>query len=52
MSPLKAVQPLLESLADGRVTVIEDCGHMLMAEKPGEVLDLLIAALSVPMDFC
>jgi hypothetical protein len=25
---------------------------MLMAEKPGEVLDLLIAALNVPMRFC
>jgi pimeloyl-ACP methyl ester carboxylesterase len=49
MSPVKAAGPLLESLADGRVTVIEDCGHMLMAEKPGEVLDLLIAALNVPM---
>ncbi|MCK5366761.1 MAG: alpha/beta hydrolase [Gammaproteobacteria bacterium] len=49
MSPVKAARPLLESLADGRVTVIEDCGHMLMAEKPGEVLDLLIAALNVPM---
>ncbi len=45
MSPVKAAQPLLESLADGRVSVIEDCGHMLMAEKPGEVLDLIIAAL-------
>ena len=45
MSPVKAAQPLLESLADGRVSVIEDCGHMLMAEKPGEVLDLMIAAL-------
>ena len=45
MSPLKAAQPLLDSLERGRVTVIENCGHMLMAEKPGEVLDLLIAAL-------
>jgi pimeloyl-ACP methyl ester carboxylesterase len=45
MSPVKAAQPLLETLSDARVTVIDNCGHMLMAEKPGEVLDLLIAAL-------
>ena len=48
MSPVKAARPLLESLADGRVTILENCGHMLMAEKPGEVLDLLIAALNDP----
>ncbi len=52
MSPVNAAQPLLKSLADSRVTVLENCGHMLMAEKPGEVLDLLIAALNVPMGFC
>jgi pimeloyl-ACP methyl ester carboxylesterase len=48
MSPVKAAQPLLKALADARVTIIDDCGHMLMAEKPGEVLDLLIAALREP----
>ncbi len=48
MSPVKAARPLLESLADRRVTILENCGHMLMAEKPGEVLDLLIAALNDP----
>jgi pimeloyl-ACP methyl ester carboxylesterase len=45
MTPVKAAQPLVQALADARVTVIENCGHMLMAERPGEVLDLLIAAL-------
>ena len=45
MTPVKAAAPLIEALADARVTVIENCGHMLMAERPGEVLDLLIAAL-------
>ena len=45
MTPVKAAQPLLETLADARVTILENCGHMIMAEKPGEVLDLLIAAL-------
>jgi pimeloyl-ACP methyl ester carboxylesterase len=48
MSPVRAAQPLLQALAHARVTVIENCGHMLMAEKPGEVLDLLIAALKEP----
>ena len=45
MTPVKAAQSLVQALGDARVTVIEDCGHMLMAEKPGEVLDLLIPAL-------
>jgi pimeloyl-ACP methyl ester carboxylesterase len=45
MSPVRAAQPLLQTLPDARVTVLEDCGHMLMAERPGEVLDLLIAAM-------
>ena len=48
MSPVKAAQPYLETLAEGHVTVIEDCGHMIMAERPGEVLDILIAALGRP----
>ena len=48
MTPVKAARPLVEALADARVTVIENCGHMLMAERPGEVLDLLIAALPEP----
>jgi len=43
MTPVKAAQPLLETLIDARVTILESCGHMLLAEKPGEVLDLLIA---------
>ncbi len=43
MTPVKAAQPWLETLTDARVTILENCGHMLMAEKPGEVLDLLIA---------
>ena len=45
MSPVKAARPLLEALPDCKVTILENCGHMLMAERPGEVLDLLIAAL-------
>lgn len=45
MSPVRAAQPLIGALTDPRVTIIEDCGHMIMAERPGEVLDLLISAL-------
>ncbi|NIM27861.1 MAG: alpha/beta fold hydrolase [Gammaproteobacteria bacterium] len=45
MSPVRAARPLLETLSDPHVTVLENCGHMLMAERPGEVLDILIAAL-------
>lgn len=44
MTPVEAAAPLLEKLPAARVTIL-DCGHMLMAEKPGEVLDLLIDAL-------
>lgn len=43
MTPVSAAQPLIETLSDARVTVLANCGHMLMAERPGEVLDLLIA---------
>lgn len=50
MSPVKAARPFLETLANRHVTVIEDCGHMIMAERPGEVLDLLIAALGKPAE--
>ena len=45
MAPIKAARPMLEAIGDARVTVLEHCGHMLMAEKPGEVLDCLIEAL-------
>lgn len=45
MSPVRAAQPMLEALPDPRVTILDNCGHMLMAERPGEVLDILIAAL-------
>lgn len=46
MTPVKAAQPLLGKLKCAQVTILEGCGHMLMAEKPGEVLDLLIEALT------
>jgi pimeloyl-ACP methyl ester carboxylesterase len=46
MSPVRAAQPLIETLADSRVTVFENCGHMLMAERPTEILDAMIDALA------
>lgn len=49
MSPVKAARALIETLADARVTVFDDCGHMLMAERPTEVLDTLIEALASPL---
>ena len=44
-SPVNAreVQASLRSL---RVTVLPRCGHMLMAERPGEVLDALIESMA------
>jgi pimeloyl-ACP methyl ester carboxylesterase len=48
MTPVKAAKPLLNKLGSAQTTILEGCGHMLMAEKPGEVLDLLIAALQQP----
>lgn len=45
MTPARGAEPLIEALSDARVTVLGNCGHMLMAERPGEVLDLLIAGM-------
>ena len=44
MTPLKAGQALGAALADARVTVLAGAGHMLMAERPDEVLNALTAA--------
>jgi len=45
MSPVRAAGPMLELLPDAHVTVLESCGHMITAERPGELLDLLTDAL-------
>ena len=44
-SPVNA-RELRASLASLRVTTLPRCGHMLMAERPGEVLDALIESVS------
>ena len=40
------IRELRAALASLRVTVLPRCGHMLMAERPGEVLDALIESVS------
>ena len=41
MTPLKAGRALGAALSDARVVVIPGAGHMLMAERPGELLEAL-----------
>ena len=41
MTPLKGGKAVAAVLADCRLTVLEDAGHMLMSERPNEVLKAL-----------
>jgi pimeloyl-ACP methyl ester carboxylesterase len=41
MTPLKSGKAIAAALADCRLTVLEDSGHMLMSERPNEVLAAL-----------
>jgi pimeloyl-ACP methyl ester carboxylesterase len=41
MAPSKNAKALIRSLPDPRVVELSDCGHALMAERPGAVLDAL-----------
>lgn len=41
MTPAKVARELVDALPDGRMRLL-DCGHLLMSEKPNEVLDELI----------
>jgi pimeloyl-ACP methyl ester carboxylesterase len=41
MTPLKAGRALGAAISNARVVVIPGAGHMLMAERPGEVLEAL-----------
>ena len=43
MAPMRAAQPLIETLRDARVVKLADCGHAMMAEQPDAVLDALRA---------
>ncbi|MCP5268806.1 MAG: alpha/beta hydrolase [Zoogloeaceae bacterium] len=46
MTPLRAIQPLQESLQHARRYDIDDCGHAMMTEKPKEVADALLSLLN------
>ena len=41
MTPLSAAKSLANSLANAKQYVVEGCGHLMMVEKPDEVLELL-----------
>ena len=45
MTPVRAAQDFAKSIEGARVVVIEGSGHNMMAEKPDEVLDTLVAFL-------
>ena len=46
MSPVKLTRDLSVTLPTAEVTVLEGSGHMLMGERPNQVLDHMHAALS------
>ena len=41
MTPPRCAQGLAAAIAGSRTVMIEDCGHMLMVERPDELLDAL-----------
>ena len=45
MTPMKAAKDLASNLPDVRTVALDSTGHSVMAEKPDEVLDSLIAFL-------
>ena len=45
MAPAKNAHALIARLVQSKVVTIPDCGHALMAEQPGAVLDALRAFL-------
>lgn len=42
MTPRKAAQPLIDAIAGSEVTVIPNCGHMMMTEAPHDTRDALM----------
>ena len=42
MSPHRTAQRLIDALAQVSVSVLEHCGHMMLAERPDSVSDVLI----------
>lgn len=45
MTPSRAARDISQAIRNATVTILPDCGHNLMAEKPDEVLDALRAFL-------
>jgi len=45
MTPPRASAPVADAIKGAQTMVIDGAGHMMMAEKPDETLDALIAAL-------
>ena len=45
MTPARVGRKLEKVIPNVHCEVLEDCGHMLMAEKPNQVLDRLIKFL-------
>ncbi|MDR0563652.1 MAG: alpha/beta hydrolase [Azoarcus sp.] len=48
MTSLKAAYAITKALPHARLEVLQDCGHALMAERPGEVLDALRRFIGPP----
>ena len=46
MTPMKVARDVISKLADVKVVALDGAGHSLMAEKPDDVLDNLIAFLA------
>jgi pimeloyl-ACP methyl ester carboxylesterase len=42
MTPTRIARKLEQTIPDVRCEVLDNCGHLVMAEKPNQVLDLLI----------
>ena len=45
MTPPRASAPVADAIKGAQTVIIDGAGHMMMAEKPDEALDALIAAL-------
>ena len=45
MAPPRAATDLLKAIPGAKSVVLEDCGHMMLAEQPDAVLDALIAVI-------
>jgi pimeloyl-ACP methyl ester carboxylesterase len=42
MTPARVARKLEQVIPEVRSVVLDNCGHLIMAEKPNQVLDLLL----------